>query len=146
MTKDEIIQHLLDEGAIRVDLERGLVFSNRRRPRQPLGSIDKHGYLTSSVGYQGKLYSVLVHRIVAIAAYGVPGPGLHVAHLNHAKTDNRAVNLAFVSPRENVRQSMEAGRMFVQREAKLTADAACKIRRLTQGAKPPTGSWQFGLE
>lgn len=52
-----------------------------------------------------------VHRIVAIAAYGVPEPGLDTAHLNHVRADNRAANLAFVTRKENLQQSREDGRM-----------------------------------
>jgi hypothetical protein len=75
LTRDEIIKRLLDEGAIRVDLERGLVFSNRRHPDRPLGSLDRYGYLKTSVYYQGKPYYVLVHRIGLRCARAGPTGG-----------------------------------------------------------------------
>lgn len=52
------------------------------------------GYLT--LGRQ-----TLMHRAVAICWIPNPGNVKHVHHINHVKSDNRADNLEWVSPREH---------------------------------------------
>lgn len=111
-TSDEFIQRLLDAGAIRVDLERGLVYSNNLRSRkcgQPLGCLTRDGYLQICITHNGIQKSLHVHRIVAIAAFGTPTSGMQVCHLNHDPADNRISNLIFGTPKDNKRQSIEIG-------------------------------------
>lgn len=109
---DEKILELLRVGVIRVDPETGQVFSSRNRgkqkPNKPLGTIHAaRGYLRSGINYQGKKYFAMLHRIVCIAAHGMPPfSRAQVNHKNGWKRDNRAENLEWVSDSENKRHAM----------------------------------------
>lgn len=62
------------------------------------------GYLTLQFLVRGKRNVRLVHRLVARAFHG-PARGREVDHLNARRTDNRAVNLEWVSLSENRRRA-----------------------------------------
>lgn len=49
----------------------------------------------------GKFGTRYVHRLVALAFHGVPGPGQEVRHLNGDPADNRPTNLAWGTRAEN---------------------------------------------
>lgn len=61
------------------------------------------GYASVSLpgGPNGNYRSATVHRLVAAAFHGPCPDGMEVAHLNGDCTDNRAVNLAYVTHVEN---------------------------------------------
>lgn len=93
------------EGRYRVS-SAGQVMSRSRRTHglwavmKPLPTGE--GYLgvnlyTSSTNRQ-RLY---IHRLVATAFHGDPGPGCEVDHINGNRQDNRAENLEWVVPGEN---------------------------------------------
>lgn len=58
-----------------------------------------HGYLIVSLGRKHK---ERIHRLVARAFLSGYFESAHVDHLNGVKTDNRSVNLQWVTPRENI--------------------------------------------
>ena len=60
-------------------------------------SIDGYG----KIRFDGKLYPA--HRIAMLLAYGFYGDGLQVDHINHARNDNRLVNIRFVTAAGNQR-------------------------------------------
>lgn len=62
----------------------------------------KSGYVNVWVNRDGRC-SVPVHRLVAIAFHGEWGymRGLYVDHINTIRSDNRAENLRWVTPKEN---------------------------------------------
>jgi hypothetical protein len=54
--------------------------------------------------YGEKKKTVLVHRLVAAAFLGPCPAGKEVDHGNRVRTDNRAVNLQYLTPSENMRK------------------------------------------
>lgn len=63
------------------------------------GKSSSGGYIKVQV--HGRLYPV--HRVIMLMCYGFYGEGLEVDHINHVRTDNRLVNLRFVTHGENMR-------------------------------------------
>lgn len=90
--------------------DEGQVFSlHRNKVLSP--TIDRYGYEKVSLSKGGKSYPRTVHRLVAQAF--LPNP-LHlttVNHINEIKTDNRAVNLEWMSVADNVNYGTRNKRM-----------------------------------
>lgn len=89
-----------DQGRVRrVDNHR-LVSTGGRSRGYPLAGLSRP---------DGVRVGRTVHRLVAKAF--VPGyaPGLQVNHINGVKTDNRAVNLEWVTPDENIAHAKRLG-------------------------------------
>lgn len=65
--------------------------------------LTRFGYLDASLSVGGKMRSIRVHQLVAMAFLGHSRCGykLVVNHKNFIKTDNRVENLEIVSTREN---------------------------------------------
>ncbi len=70
-------------------------------------SISNSGYLKFQVNENGKYKNYNVHRIVAEQLVPNPKNLREVNHENHIKTDNRPVNLRWVSHRENINMMRE---------------------------------------
>ena len=68
--------------------------------------VNNAGYNTC---YLGRNNSHFVHVLVAKAFHGCP-KGKQVNHLNCDKSDNRAINLRWVTPSENIRHAIKSGR------------------------------------
>ena len=67
--------------------------------------VNNRGYAKVFLSDNGKQNGVLVHRLVA-SAFVVnddPERKTQVNHINEIKTDNRAANLEWVTPSENIR-------------------------------------------
>lgn len=65
-----------------------------------------HGYISLNLSLgRGIKRRVLVHRIVAAAFCSGYTAGYEVDHINGDKSDNRAFNLRWVSPSENIRSA-----------------------------------------
>jgi hypothetical protein len=78
-------------------------------------SVNTQGYLAVAVGGR----RVGLHRLVALMAYGPGRPGEVVRHLDGDPTNNHPSNLAYGTPRDNVRDSFRLGRR-VQNRPRLT--------------------------
>lgn len=66
--------------------------------------VNNRGYKKVFLSDNGKQNGVLVHRLVATAfvVNDDPKNKTQVNHINEDKTDNRAVNLEWVTPSENI--------------------------------------------
>lgn len=74
------------------------------------GSTKRTGYIEVVLkNKEGATKSCLVHRLIATAFIGAPGPGQEVNHINGVKTDNRVENLEWVNHGENLRHAYENG-------------------------------------
>lgn len=83
--------------------------TGERRKRLRLGS---RRYLTVTLRGNGTRRTYLVHHLVAIAFCGPRPEGMEVRHLNDNKHDNRAVNLAWGTPKENAADRDRNGRTY----------------------------------
>lgn len=116
----------------------GLLRSVRnRRPRILKPGLNEHGYLRFQIhASDGKRYCRLVNRMVCEAFHGPPPPDRPLAaHLNGIRTDNRAENLQWCSPRENASHKVAHGTLLFGEshpQSKLTSDAVRDIR-----SRPP---------
>lgn len=61
----------------------------------------KNGYYLANLWKNNKLYTKSVHRLVVEAFIPNPDNKPCVDHINGDRTDNRAENLRWVTPREN---------------------------------------------
>ena len=78
--------------------------TQRAFPAVTLRSMIGHkGYPQVTLCANGKSSSYPIHRLVLLAFVGPKPEGMHGAHLNGIKTDNRLINLAWVSASENER-------------------------------------------
>lgn len=89
-------------------------------------------YLT--VNINGK--NVLAHRICAFAFFGVPCKGEVCDHINGDKSDNRKINLRWVSRRENALNRHSHG------ECKLP-DAAGYLEYIDHNTRGYFGTWKL---
>lgn len=64
------------------------------------GYLQKNGYRTIGVVYQGKKYSRLVHRMVMESFHGISS--MQVDHINQISDDNRLQNLQYLSAKDHV--------------------------------------------
>jgi hypothetical protein len=82
------------------------------------------GYLKTNIKFKGKSNNRLVHRLVA--QYFCIGfqEGMQVNHINALRTDNRSVNLEWVTPKENIQDSISRGTFNVS-----SAHAVAQERR-----------------
>ena len=68
-------------------------------------SIGTSGYYTTHLYNHTKRQTVMAHRLVAKTFVPNPENKREVNHINGNKTDNRAQNLEWVTPRENITHS-----------------------------------------
>lgn len=65
-------------------------------------SVSNKGYERTSIPSNGKMKSMTIHRLVALAFIPNPLNKSQVNHKNRMKKDNRADNLEWMTARENV--------------------------------------------
>ncbi len=81
--------------------------------------LTKRGY--NQVSISGKWTSV--HRMVAETFLGLPEDTTYVVdHINSVPTDNRLVNLQWLSPSENIKKAFDDGRVPPKSVDKRTGD------------------------
>ena len=116
------------------------------------GGRNKGGqYSGVTLSHEGKRRSHLVHRLVAAAFLGPCRKGQHVDHRNDKKTDNRAENLEYVTPKENYRRATASGLNYKAHgeqhgNASITEADVREIRRLKKtGVTQRSIAKQLGL-
>lgn len=72
-------------------------------------SMSNAGYLRVPLKVGGKTRQVSVHRLVALAFVPNQDGKPQVNHLNGDKTDNRAENLEWATPKENIAHAYRTG-------------------------------------
>jgi hypothetical protein len=127
---------------------------NKWRTLNP--SKDSGGYVVVGMWHDAKSKRPLVHRLVAAAFLpDAPSPAHEVNHKDGDKANNRADNLEWVTPSENIRHSFAVlGRVGANTNpckgekhgrAKLTADKVRDIRaRRLLGARVSDMAREFG--
>lgn len=72
---------------------------------------NRKGYLTVSLHADGAGHTIAVHSLVAAAFLGPKPAGFDVNHISAVRTDNRAVNLEYVTRLENILHAKRLGRL-----------------------------------
>lgn len=107
---DQVAKALLDSGRLSVDLPKGLVYATESRtPTKPIGTANRRGYLRTCITTRGKAVCLMVHRIVWIAANGVPPLGHQINHKNGEKANNAIANLELATPAQNNEHARRTG-------------------------------------
>lgn len=89
-----------------------------RRGRELKPKIDRYGYEVVTLSINGKSHYRTIHRLVAQAFVPNPRNLSTVNHINEIKTDNRAVNLEWMSIANNDNHGTRNTRM---------ADTKCRL-------------------
>ena len=76
----------------------------------------KKGYLRVSIWENGIRYRKLVHRLVAEAFIPNPDAKTQIDHINNITNDNRVENLRWVTPKENIKHSIEQNRFVTEKK------------------------------
>jgi len=103
--------------------------------QQVASHIHTNGYPVVSLWRNNKQYRRYVHRLVARAFLGVIPEGMHVAHMDGTKNNNRLSNLRVVTCAENNSHMIEHGTRIQgvdKHNAKLTPKAVKAIRRWSE--------------
>lgn len=116
MTKDEFIAAVLSTGMVKADAETGKVWVLRgpggillKEPREITGT-KCNGYLVAKFSLGKLKRQVRLHRLIWIAANGIPDAGMAVCHRDDVKTNNRIDNLYLATPQQNSTDAKESGR------------------------------------
>lgn len=89
----------------------GLVWSTRKRSSggRLLTPLVQRGYSRVTLYVDKQRKDKQVHALVALAFHGPRPPGLQIRHLNGDPADNRAENLAYGTPSENMLDKVRHG-------------------------------------
>lgn len=142
-----------DDGDV-IGLERRVRNSNGAlrtiKERKKSKTLDKDGYQCVKLSKEGRTKIYKVHRLVAEAYVAGYSPNKEVNHKNFIKTDNRASNLEWVSHKENIAYSKDAGKYkgrygsknsnYGNHKLRYTYSQNPELRKDKQGTVLKTGS------
>ena len=83
--------------------------ANKQETPKILKCFLRRGYPSFDFFKNGKQKNFYVHRLVALNFIPNPENKKEVNHINGIKTDNRAINLEWVTPKENIRHAWNTG-------------------------------------
>lgn len=114
--------------------DEGVVRSLRFDPPRPISQrLANTGYLRVTLYQNRGREDRSVHRLVAELFLPEPEPGQEVRHLNNDKTDNRVVNLAWGTRKQNVEDMMRAGNHYLQNPLKYYRCDECELTSTAPG-------------
>ena len=135
MNNDEFVAWEIGKGNISVDTENGIVYSNRRaqgipcEPHELKGTIIR-GYRHLKI-VDGKVRrAVRHHRVVWIAAHGIPPEGMVVDHINNNKSDNRISNLQLLTPEDNSHKAHDDGLYLTGEDNPVAKLSDCEVEEV----------------
>lgn len=106
---------------------------------------NKWGYPVITLCKNSKKYRKTVHRIVCEAFLG-PANGYDVNHKNTIKTDNRLINLEYVTRSQNEKHSWANGKKSRKHSAKITKQIATEIiKRKAKGESSKALALEFSI-
>lgn len=112
-------------------------------------SVGRTGYLRVGLSRAGYRYRRSVHRLVLKAFSGRCPKGKQASHLNGDRSDNRACNLAWETPRQNSARKIDHGTLsYGERHycAKLTEANVVLMRQRHAGGESYTSlAAEFGV-
>ena len=100
MTTDEICLEVYRSGFVSVDFVMGRIHLVRYGNREA-GCLNCRGYRVMTLHFNGIRRQVKCHRLIWVAANGIPPKGEVIDHINRIKSDNRLSNLRSVSECRN---------------------------------------------
>lgn len=100
-------------------------------------TVNRYGYLTTKLCYDGKCRRLTIHRLVAKAFLTNENNYNQVNHINGNKFDNRLDNLEWVSASQNIQHAYDTGLMTSEHmqgskhfNAKVNEEDVIEMRRL----------------
>lgn len=87
--------------------EEGVIFNKDGSAKTM--KVNAKGYLFTNFYYEGRLHCHLAHTVVTLAWLGEKKEGFEVDHINNIRTDNRAINLQYLTKSENNQKSYDSG-------------------------------------
>lgn len=81
----------------------------RKDTKRQIGTASGKGYVRVQFCRGGYTETHLAHKIVADAFIGPRPDGHHIDHINGDRADNRAENLRYCTPKENIGFTVERG-------------------------------------
>lgn len=87
-----------------------------RQARIMARCLNTDGYLTVKLSKDGKSERIAVHRLVALAFIPNPNDLSDVNHIDFDRTNSRVDNLEWISHKDNVHYTIEAGRHHCNRD------------------------------
>ncbi len=134
----EGLYQVSDLGRIK-SLERDVVYSKNKKPAARCERILKQhlnnaGYLFVTLAKNGINKMLYVHRLTAFAFVPNPDNKPEVNHINSNKLDNRAINLEWNTPSENILHSYKHGFRIAPWQGKFGKDN-CFSKQVIQFTK-----------
>lgn len=115
------------------DLENGVIYGTRKQKLVPCKT--HNGYYTVTVNNKRQK----IHRLILMTATQSDGNGLQVNHIDGNKSNNKAINLEWVTPKENTQHAEVAGlrthiQTKIRKDRKLSDEEVTEIKHyLSQG-------------
>ena len=93
------------------------------------------GYVSYTLRLDNKGYYKYIHRLVAEAFVDNPNNKGQVNHINGIKGDNRAENLEWVTPAENIRHAIDTGLLKYKKKEKEIKNSKYSLGEEANGSK-----------
>jgi hypothetical protein len=118
---------------------------------RPPGSLvrhanDKNGYLKFHASIRGVSVSRKWHQLIALAFLGERPCGKQVAHIDGNRSNNRADNLAYVTPAENTSHKYAHGTLLRGEAVKTSKLSEADVLEIRASSEAPSAiGRRFGI-